>query len=116
MLGRTSFTRDEVDNARRGMEEQLAAYRALTAAIAATPDDDGVATALAAFETRFATDLLPVLDRPFVHRVRMVTGKDTNPLNDVDLLADSLMTNDGVLVASTVHAELAARFVEAPAT
>jgi hypothetical protein len=74
MLGRTSFTRDEVDNARRGMEEQLAAYRALTAAIAATPDDDGVATALAAFETRF------------------------------------------VLVASTVHAELAARFVEAPAT
>jgi hypothetical protein len=99
MLGRTSFTRDEVDNARRGMEEQLAAYQARTAAIAATPDDDGVATALAAFETRFATDLLLVLDRP----------------NEVELV-DSLMTNDGVLVASTVHAELEARFVEAPAT
>jgi hypothetical protein len=102
MLGRKSFTRDEVDTARRGMGEQLAAYRALTTAIAATPDDDGVAAALAAFETRFATDLLLALDRPFVHRVRMVTGKDTNPLNEVELLVDSLMTNDGVLEASTV--------------
>jgi hypothetical protein len=47
MLGRKSFTRDEVDSARR----------------------------------------------------RMVTGKDTNPLNEVELLVDSLRTNGGVLEA-----------------
>jgi hypothetical protein len=66
---------------------------------AATPDDDGVATALAGFEAVFATDLLLALDRPFVHRVRMVTGKDTDPLNEVELLVDSLMTNGGALEA-----------------
>jgi hypothetical protein len=55
--------------------------------------------ALAGFEAVFATDLLPALDRPFVHRVRMVTGKDTDPLNEVELLVDSLRTNGGVLEA-----------------
>lgn len=27
----------------------------------------------------------------------MVTGKDGNPLNEVEMLSDSLMNNDGVL-------------------
>ena len=43
-----------------------------------------------------------VLDRPFVHRVRVVAGKDGNPFNEVEMLCDSLMSNDGVLAASTV--------------
>jgi len=43
-----------------------------------------------------------VLDRPFVHRVRMVTGKDGNPLNEVEILCDSLMNNNGILGDSTV--------------
>jgi hypothetical protein len=38
-----------------------------------------------------------VLDRYFVHRLRVVTGKDGNPLNEVELLSDSIMNNDGVL-------------------
>jgi hypothetical protein len=38
-----------------------------------------------------------VLDRYFVHRLRIVTGKDTNALNEVELLADSLMNNHGIL-------------------
>jgi hypothetical protein len=40
------------------------------------------------------------LDRYFVHRLRMVTGKDTSPLNELELLADSLMNNGGVLRGS----------------
>jgi len=43
-----------------------------------------------------------VLDRYFVHRVRMVAGKDGNPLNEVASIADSLMSNDGVLRGSNV--------------
>jgi 2-keto-4-pentenoate hydratase len=42
------------------------------------------------------------MDRPFVHRVRMVTGKDSNPLNEVELLCESLMDNGGVLRTGTV--------------
>jgi hypothetical protein len=43
-----------------------------------------------------------VLDRYFVHRLRQVTGKDANPLNEVELLVDSLMNNGGVLRVSNV--------------
>ena len=43
-----------------------------------------------------------VLDRYFVHRLRIVTGKDGNPLNEIELLADSLMNNDGVLLGNNV--------------
>jgi hypothetical protein len=43
-----------------------------------------------------------VLDRYFVHRLRVVTGKDGNPLNEVELMSDSLMNNDGVLRGNNV--------------
>ena len=42
------------------------------------------------------------LDRYFVHRVRAVSGKDGNPLNEVELIADGLMLHEGTLPASTV--------------
>jgi hypothetical protein len=32
----------------------------------------------------------------------MVTGKDGNPLNEVEMLSDSLLNNDGVLRGSNV--------------
>jgi hypothetical protein len=38
-----------------------------------------------------------VLDRYFVDRLRMVTGKDGSPLDEVEVLADSLMNNGGIL-------------------
>ncbi|MCW2674379.1 MAG: hypothetical protein JWP14_2968 [Frankiales bacterium] len=34
-----------------------------------------------------------------MHRVRLVTGKDTNPLNEVELRVESLLNNDGVFAA-----------------
>lgn len=43
-----------------------------------------------------------VLDRYFVHRLRMVTGRDGDPLNEVEMLCDSLMNNDGILRDSNV--------------
>ena len=64
--------------------------------------DKKVDAALAAFEPLFFNGLVLELDRYFVHRVRPVTGKDGNPLNEVEMLGDSLMNNDGVLQKSTV--------------
>jgi hypothetical protein len=43
-----------------------------------------------------------VLDRWFVHRIRSVSGKDGNPLNEVELIAEAVMLHDGVMPESTV--------------
>lgn len=99
MLGRKTYTPEELANARAAIDQQLATYDALASAVDRT---EGAGDVLRAFETRFANNMLLVLDRYFVHRVRLVTGKDGNALNEVEMYADALMNNEGVLEASTV--------------
>jgi hypothetical protein len=74
----------------------------LVKAVASAPTDKRVNAALEAFEPLFFNNMTLVLDRYFVHRVRMVTGKDGNPLNEVELLSDSLMNNDAILRGNNV--------------
>jgi hypothetical protein len=70
MLGRKSYTEEELDGCRTAIGEQLGAYRRLAAAVdGADPD---AKAALEAFEPRFFNNLTLVLDRYFVHRVRLV--------------------------------------------
>ena len=88
---RKGYTREEVDHARSAVAQQLHGYRQLVKAGAASPD----------FETLFFNNMTIVLDRYFVHRLRIVTGKDGNALNEVQMLADSLM-NNGTLRANNV--------------
>jgi hypothetical protein len=102
MLGRKSYTREEFDHSKAIIDEQIAAYKTLTQAVAGATTDPQVTSALDVFEPLFFNNLTLALDRPFVHRVRMVTGKDGNPLNEVEMLCDSLMNNNGVLGDSTV--------------
>ncbi len=90
MLGRKDFTRDEIDRAKAVIDQQLTAYRALASA---TPGGAGEAT-LAAFESHLFDNLVLTLDRFFVHRVRAVSGKDANPLNEVEVLVESLLVGD----------------------
>src|SRR3954467_14366981 len=100
MLGRKTYTQDELDHARTAIEAQLAAYRALADAIDGT--DPKAGEALGALEPVLFNNMTLVLDRYFVHRLRGVTGKDGNPLNEVELLTESLMNNDGVFRGNTV--------------
>jgi hypothetical protein len=96
MLGRKTYTPEELDHARTAIAGQLAAYRQHADAVDATGDPRAQA-ALEAFEPRFAETLTLALDRLFVHRLRAVAGKDGNPLNEVAVLAESLLADGGVV-------------------
>ncbi|PXA72766.1 hypothetical protein [Cryobacterium arcticum] len=98
MLGRKTYTHDEINNARFALAEQLTAYGTLVA----EANGETAQAALADFEPLFFNNLVLVLDRFFVHRVRAVTGKDSNPLNEVELIAESLLTNNAVLRGNAV--------------
>ena len=84
------------------IDQQLAAYRKLAKAIARATTDKKVDSALESFEALFFNNMTLVLDRYFVHRLRVVTGKDGNPLNEVEMLCDSLMNNNGILRGNNV--------------
>jgi hypothetical protein len=102
MLGRKDYTPEEFDNAKAGVERAVSAYADLVTAIADAPADRDVDVAMAQLETHFFNSMVLVLDRHFVYRLRVVTGKDANPLNEVELVADSLMNHDGNLQVGNV--------------
>jgi hypothetical protein len=87
MLGRNSYEPEELENARAAVRKQLADWRASGAG--------------GGLETTYFNSLVLTLDRPFVHRIRKMTGKDTNPLSEVELVVDSLMAG-GRFDAGTV--------------
>lgn len=101
MPGRKDYTRAELARARAAINSQLTAYRDLVSAVAATKDERA-SSAVAAFDPLFFDNMTLVLDRYFVNRLRAVAGKDGNPLNEVEMICDSLMNNDGVMLASNV--------------
>lgn len=101
MLGRKSFTREELDSCKAAIGGQLDAYSRLTAAVRSAGGSDAE-RALEAFEGPFSSNMVLALDRYFVHRVRAVSGNDGNPLNEVELIADGVMSKDGALPGSTV--------------
>src|SRR4051812_43400 len=85
VLGRKNYKPEEIAAGRAMVGRALRTYRAVTAS------GDAAEAAVADFETEFAHDLLLALDRCYVHRLRGVTGKDGTPLNELEMLADSLI-------------------------
>jgi hypothetical protein len=102
VLGRKDYTREELDHATSSIRRQLAAYKKLRKALDATGEDPQVSAALDAFEPLLFNNMTLVLDRWFVHRLRTSAGKDGNPVNEVELLADSLLNNGGELRTGNV--------------
>ena len=95
MLGRKDFTLDEFGSAHAAVAEQLTAYRELAAAVDKA-GDAALTAALEALEPVLFGNLVLALDRFFVHRVRAVSGKATTPVNEVELIAESLMARSGL--------------------
>lgn len=94
MLAVTSYSEVYVQLTASKVEEQLAAYAALAAA---TKGNAKAEAALAAFAPGYFNTMLLALDHHFMHRMRGAEGKDGNPLNEVRMLSDAIMENDGVL-------------------
>lgn len=92
MLGIKTYPRDYVDACRQRVEAQLAAYRDLRSAAGPEADE-----ALVAFDSQFFNNMVLVLDNSFVHRLRVVEGKDGNALNEVRVIGGSLLVHDGVM-------------------
>ena len=99
MLGTNAYPAAYVQAARAEIAGQIQAYRDLVGAAskASGMSLTRIDAALAAFEPAFFNNLLIALEMRFVHRLRGVEGKDGNPLNEVRMLAASLLGNGGVL-------------------
>ena len=102
MLGRKNYTQEEIDQGKAALDQQLAAYKKLVKAVASATTDKKIDSTFESFEALFFNNMTLVVDRYFVHRLRVVTGKDGNPLNEVEMLSDSLLNNNGVLRGSNV--------------
>ncbi|MEZ4672004.1 MAG: hypothetical protein R3E39_29210 [Anaerolineae bacterium] len=98
MLCMNNYESDYINECRTRVQAQLTAYRTLVAA-ASKHDDQPLNTAFTAFEPVFFNNMVLLLDQLFVHRSRALEIKDGNPLNEVRVLCNSLLTNNGKLVA-----------------
>jgi len=98
-----TYSQEYIDHCRSRVHQQLATYRGLVNAAKADGGaaHSGLDTAIAEFDATFFNNMVLVLDDLFVHRSRTKEKKDGNPLNEVRVLCNSLLLNDGALVADT---------------
>jgi len=95
MLATNTYAHDFIDHCRSMMDSQLTAFEVLNARPHEGGDDDE------RFETLLCNHLIIVLDAYFVNRTRGIEGKDGNPMNEVRMLAASILHHDGVFTADT---------------
>jgi len=86
MLGMKTYSRDYINACRARVDADLRAYRKQ---VGKAPSKE--------FEVRYFNDLVLLLDYMFVHRLSGIEGKDGNPLNEVRVLCNSLLLNNGKL-------------------
>jgi hypothetical protein len=96
MLGRKDYTQQEFDHAKTAVADQISSFDKVATLVGKT------SPTLDEFESLYFNNMVLVLDRYFVHRIRPVAGKDNNALNEVELIAESLMNNGGVFQGNKV--------------
>ncbi len=92
MLAQGTYDADYIADCRAQVESEIAAFDI------ARSDSDVDDTALDDLEVSYFAALVLALEMRFVHRLRAKEGKDGNALNEVRLLAQSLMANGGRMV------------------
>jgi len=101
MLGRKSYSADELTNGRALIGALLASHTEYTGAVAQSRNS-AVEEHRAEFDPLFFTTLVLALDRLYVHRVRAVAGREGTPVNEVELIVDGLLNNNGVFATNRV--------------
>ena len=103
MLGMKEYDGDYIDACRSRVETQTAMFREVAQAARDHGDADvsRLEGALESLESEYFNNMLLVLEGYFVHRLRGVEGKDGNALNEVRVLARSLMENGGTVMEDT---------------
>src|SRR3990170_798416 len=86
MLGMKKYSKHYIGACRARVHADLRAYRKQ---VRKAPSKD--------FEVRFFNDQVLLLDHMFVHRLPGIEGKDGNPLNEVRVLCNSILLNNGKL-------------------
>src|SRR5213083_2505692 len=86
MLGMKKYPKAYIAACRARVEANLRAYRRQVGR-----------TASKEFENRFFNDQVLLLDYMFAHRLSGIEGKDGNPLNEVRVLCNSILFNQGKL-------------------
>jgi hypothetical protein len=89
VLAMKTYSQEYIDQRRHAVDAEVRAYRQMAAS--APP------AAVDGFERVFFTNLVLELELSFVHRLRGAEGRDGNPLNEVRVLASSVLTNGGRL-------------------
>jgi hypothetical protein len=90
MLAVSKFEPDYVNRCRERVDADITAYSKLAKAANGQLDR---------FEPVFFNNMVLTLELQFVHRLRKAEGKDGNALNEVRLLASSLIENGGAMLA-----------------
>jgi len=99
MLGMKTYTRHYIDSCSSKVDSDVAAYQNLVAVARGQQNGAALDSAIETFETAFFNNMVLVLDELFVHRLRTIEGKDGNPLNEVRLICNSLMNDNGIMSA-----------------
>jgi hypothetical protein len=102
MLGRKDYTAEELDHAARAITRQLSAYKKLVRALDDADSGPEVAAASEAFESLFFNNMRWCSTATSCPGFARSPGKDGNPLNEVELIADSLINNAGKFRTNTV--------------
>lgn len=92
MLGVNRYEPEFIAHCRENIDRQVRAY----SEVATAARTAGADAALDAFEPQFFNHMVVTLDAYFMHRLRVLEMKDGNPLNEVRLVAQAVIT-DGKL-------------------
>ncbi|MEO5745974.1 MAG: hypothetical protein ABIQ53_15480 [Terracoccus sp.] len=100
MLEIKAYDPDYVASCRARDESQAGIFHEVVMAARSHGEDGSdLESAVDSLESEYFNNMLIVLEGYFVHRMREVEGTDGNALNEVRLVAASLMKNGGTMMA-----------------